>query len=175
MIDADKVYAGLWQGAQPPEGEELGRAGFSLLVLCAQEYQPPSEAFPGVEVVHVPFDDSSFMVSDITLLRLVRPAVLRTIMAVRSGRKVLVTCHAGLNRSGLVTGLALRGLTGMPGAAVVRQLKDRRSLWALSNSQFRQIVLDSSQLHTYFEHGTQVPQEVVAPQPYRGGVLRPLR
>jgi protein-tyrosine phosphatase len=175
MIDADEVYAGLWQGAQPPEGEELGRAGFSLLVLCASEYQPPAEAFPGVEVLHVPLEDASGLGSDIELLRLVRPVVLRTIMAVRSGRKALVTCHAGLNRSGLVTGLALRGLTGMPGAAVVYRLKRLRSLWALSNSQFRQIVLDSSQLRTYFEHGTQVQQEVIAPQPYRGGVFRPLR
>ena len=55
--------------------------------------------------------------------------------AVADGGRVLVRCHWGVNRSGLVTGLALvaRGLTAPESITLVRA---RRSPWALCNSDF---------------------------------------
>lgn len=55
--------------------------------------------------------------------------------AVRHGDRVMVRCQWGLNRSGLVVGLALRAL-GMPGDDVLALIRQRRSPWALSNRLF---------------------------------------
>ncbi len=53
-LDAHEVAPGLWQGAVPPEGHAVAEAGFSMLVLCAEEYQFQADCFPGVRVVHAP-------------------------------------------------------------------------------------------------------------------------
>jgi len=58
---------------------------------------------------------------------------------VEAGGKVLVVCNMGLNRSGLVVGLALRFL-GMPADKVVDYIRDKRSSDALSNSTFADMV-----------------------------------
>ena len=57
----------------------------------------------------------------------------------REGRVCLVTCHAGLNRSGLVSGLALRML-GYDGESAVRAVRAARGQQALGNEHFRRIV-----------------------------------
>jgi protein-tyrosine phosphatase len=55
--------------------------------------------------------------------------------AVRSGRTTLVRCHAGLNRSGLVTAQALT-LLGMDVADAIELLRRRRSPFVLHNETF---------------------------------------
>ncbi len=46
-MKSTEIYAGLWQGGWPPPGEWLASQGFSTLVLCAHEYQPP-RVFPSM-------------------------------------------------------------------------------------------------------------------------------
>ena len=58
-----------------------------------------------------------------------------TAAAVRAGRKVLVRCHAGYNRSGLVVVQALVHL-GYPVDDAIFLVRYRRSKWALSNHLF---------------------------------------
>jgi len=143
MINADEVFPGLWQGAIPPEGEELRRAGFQMLVLCAVEHQPSDRKFPGLSVLKVPLTDEADLVSDQVMRRVVTPAARFVACAIQNGQKVLVTCHAGINRSGLVTGLALQMLTKWSGKACVERIRARRHEMALCNTQFHRIVLNA--------------------------------
>jgi hypothetical protein len=104
-IDAVEVSTRLWQGARPPEGRVLHQAGFRALVLCERAYQPGASAFPGIGLV------IGACLDDDEPRRLESQAAIAAAHAVASavaaGAKTLVTCGMGLNRSGLVTGLAL--------------------------------------------------------------------
>ncbi|MFM2152758.1 MAG: hypothetical protein RL199_1193 [Pseudomonadota bacterium] len=138
-LDADEVADRLWQGGAPPLDARVRRAGFDLLVLCAEEYQPPEEAFAGVRVLHAPNEDAP----DITprQWRGALDASREVAAALRRGEKVLVTCAAGLNRSGLVSALAMLRLAGAgaDASAIVAQVQSRRFL-ALCNDRFVELV-----------------------------------
>ncbi|XRQ09261.1 protein-tyrosine phosphatase family protein [Actinomadura welshii] len=55
--------------------------------------------------------------------------------AVRDGRRVLVRCHSGYNRSGLVVAQSLIGM-GYSAEDAVFLVRYRRSRWALNNHMF---------------------------------------
>ena len=112
MLDATEVFRGIWVGSAPAPGYYAGR--FDVVVLVSLEYQPPAYGFPGVIVRRFPFDDSA-RPSKQDLAQAWRAA---TAVAhdVSQGRRVLVTCNMGRNRSALVAALAIHMLTGMSGA-----------------------------------------------------------
>lgn len=56
--------------------------------------------------------------------------------ALLDGRKVLVHCGAGINRSSLVTALVVRRLFGLSGADATLYIRSRRGPEALSNPWF---------------------------------------
>ncbi|MFD0350160.1 protein phosphatase [Kitasatospora aburaviensis] len=62
-------------------------------------------------------------------------AAAYTAGAVRQGRRVLVRCHSGYNRSGLVVAQALVEL-GHEADRAVELVRERRSPWALNNRLF---------------------------------------
>ena len=131
-----RVAPGLYQGAEPPHGCVLRDAGFTCLVLCAVENQPPDDAFPGVLVLRTHLrDDGSERSARAVLIRAVPTA---TRLAQHRGR-ALVTCHWGFNRSGLVTCLALcqRGLSPEESIRAVRRA---RGALALSNPTYERAV-----------------------------------
>jgi protein-tyrosine phosphatase len=133
-IDATEIHPRLWQGGRPPIGPALWEAGFHAVVLCAEQYQPRNEEFPGVEVIRAPFldTDEGFRSGD---LGFVVSAARRAAALVEAGKTVLVTCEFGHNRSGLVLGTALHLVTGWKGDQVVRTIQSTRAL-ALSNSLY---------------------------------------
>ena len=51
-----EIAPGLFVGARPPNGAMLNRAGFFVVCLCAEEYQPPLSDFHG-QVLRVPMLD----------------------------------------------------------------------------------------------------------------------
>jgi protein-tyrosine phosphatase len=55
--------------------------------------------------------------------------------AVDAGRRVLVRCYSGYNRSGLVVGHVLMR-RGRSADEAIRLIRDRRSPWALHNTLF---------------------------------------
>ena len=62
----------------------------------------------------------------------------------RTGRRVLVRCQAGYNRSGLVVALALMRL-GFTGQDAVARVRIARGPYALSNPHFlARLVLEDS-------------------------------
>jgi protein-tyrosine phosphatase len=63
----------------------------------------------------------------------------------KSGKKVLVRCQAGINRSGLVTALVLIRDGHSPEEAI-RLIRDKRCEAALSNSRFENWLLEKTDL-----------------------------
>lgn len=124
----------LAQGSKPPVDVRLP---FDVIVLAAWEYQP---LLPGYEVIHVPLDDTNDpppTPGDRARIHAVARLVADHI---RAGRRVLVTCHHGRNRSGVIAGLALVDLGVAPGEAAcrIRHLRD-----GLSNPHFHRMVIGS--------------------------------
>jgi protein-tyrosine phosphatase len=140
VIDYSEIAPGLYQGSKPPEGGELAAAaaGFRTLVLCAREYQ--GGRYPGVAVLRCPLRDEVQNVVPghvgLTTEEWRRAQTTANLVALRlADGPALVTCAAGLNRSGLVSALVLHLLTGTSGEACVRQVRLRRP-GALTNAYF---------------------------------------
>lgn len=141
-FDAHEIVPGLWQGSLPPNGLILRNAGFGTLVLCARELQVPDIYFPEVRVIHAPNDDHPEMPLTAEKLRTAIVAAREVSKALQAGDKSLVTCAAGLNRSGLVSALALHMTYGWSGEDCISKIRAAREsrkypeLEALSNSEF---------------------------------------
>lgn len=144
-VEASEIVPGLWQGSKPVYGRTVADAGFHTLVLCAREYQPASVYFPKVTVVHAPNDDNAeeypFTVEK---LKVAIAASSEVVKALQNGQRVLVTCAAGINRSGLVTALSLHRLYGWSGVDCIQHVRRKRGkrghLWPLSNPDFTRVL-----------------------------------
>lgn len=114
-------------GAAPAPGAAL--AAFDAVVLCAAEWQPfmarPGVVYAGFRDTRTPEPYEWARAED---------AGQRVERLARRGRSVLVTCVAGRNRSGLVTGIALQRLGVPPRRAI--ELIQRNRPNALSNPVF---------------------------------------
>lgn len=133
-MDANRIARRLWQGSHPPYGPTLRQNGVDTLVLCAIEHQDSPERYPGVKVIHAPMDDGA--VVPITLAMRTAERVAREL---RANRRVMIACHAGLNRSGLVSALTLWLVTGASGAACVNRVQAARPE-ALCNPAFERFL-----------------------------------
>jgi protein-tyrosine phosphatase len=137
---ASRIVEGLWVGAAPPPGDYSDE--FDVIVFTADEYQPSRSLFPKVRVRHFPYDDSTRPTDhDLMTAWTAAEAVARDM---RRGRRVLVTCRMGRNRSAFVAALALHLVTGAPGEETLNLVRSRRTdavgVQALSNSAFRQFL-----------------------------------
>jgi protein-tyrosine phosphatase len=137
-LDAHEIMPGLWQGSVP-DPELVKREGFHLVVFCASEFQPAAREYPSVAVLYAPNEDHAAKPTPRPQLERASRASKIVAAFVKSGRKVLVTCFAGLNRSGLVTGLAVYRLTGQNGRDVVELVRARRP-GALRNPRFVEVL-----------------------------------
>lgn len=137
----DKVAPRLYQGPKPAPG----RYNIDVLVLMAEEYQPRSHNFPGVKaVVHAPIDDAPSTGVKPHEHESIQRAASFVAAALRDGRTVLVTCNMGLNRSGVVSALALRqAYPEMTADDAIARVRNARGKWALSNPHFEKIVRSS--------------------------------
>lgn len=96
-----------------------------MLVLCAAEWQPPERAFPGVGVLRCKLDDSGVPATEKEVCD-ARAAGKIVAYLVGEGRRVVVTCAQGRNRSGLVAALAVHHLHGLDGLACREWVRRRR-------------------------------------------------
>jgi hypothetical protein len=135
-VDAARVAPRIWIGSQAPPGGALAQGGFTAVVLCAEEWQPPAEAFPGLLVIHAPFDDD-YKGLDEQQIQTAVNAVEESVKAHEQGHRVLITCMAGRNRSGLVTAWTVAVVHGMHPAKAGELVRDKRGLAALTNPSFR--------------------------------------
>jgi hypothetical protein len=124
---------------------KLNLLPFALVVLSAKEYQPKGK-MPRILLatprLYVPLNDSSRLKGrelkdTVHFADQAAKAVTKEILR---GKNALVTCWAGLNRSGLISGLAIKKLSGLPGPEVTFLIRKRRSQAALFNPLFAKIV-----------------------------------
>lgn len=123
------VFQRIYQGPRPPQGNSLRDSGIDVVVLCAKEYQvdgPQDLGFPGVHVIRAPSIDAECVIPEHWISSW-HAAAQGVAAAVREGKTTLVTCHQGLNRSGVVSALAIHYLTGFAGsrcAAIVQHSRE---------------------------------------------------
>jgi len=131
-----RVPGALFVGGAPRWAYNLPRA--DLLILAARDHQPPDVNFDSIRVMRVPLDDVDEPVSPqdyASMLAAARAAAA----AIRRGKVVVSTCQAGLNRSCLIAGMAMR-LLGMSADDTVNELRRARGSQGLSNQMFEGIV-----------------------------------
>lgn len=134
----------LAQGAYPsPPMAAFGP--FDTVVFCAEERQPKLYPPTGKHALYVPLDDDCYRPVTGRMAQEVAEAARFVAKEIEKGRRVLVTCQMGANRSGLVTAHAVMNLTGMSGADTVKLIRARRKLRSgdvpLFNPMFEQHVL----------------------------------
>jgi hypothetical protein len=131
----DEVIDGLWQADRTIEPAELFLTGFDVVIDLSCRQLDGALPRGAIYVAH-PIDD---------IERLDDPDAIRTLAHlvagyVRAGRRVVVNCAAGLNRSGLVVARALVELGHAPEAAVAL-VRQARGEYALCNGFFERWVL----------------------------------
>lgn len=90
---------------------------------------------PDVEHIEHLFNDDHLRALDsVTKTRLHELAMYAS-LALDAGKKVLVRCQAGYNRSGLLVGLILMR-AGLSAAEAIELVREKRSNFALQNDQF---------------------------------------
>lgn len=136
-FEQNRVVSRIHQGSRPPLGSALRRAGFDVVVLCDDRYQPPQSEFSGVLVIHAPNRDVLDPTHEEAMGAL--DAAKRAARCWRRGERVLVTCRKGRNRSGLVTALLLCDVLGYSGVEAIFAVRAARKN-ALTNSQFVELI-----------------------------------
>lgn len=141
-----EILPGLWQGGtsessllgQPTKpGHYRGKRPFDLIVTLYADAQP---APWGVEEIRYGFPDAELEPADLARIREIAAyAGARW----QQGARVLVRCQAGVNRSGLVTGLILTSV-GWSAQEALDALLQARSPAVLANSHFRKALLADS-------------------------------
>lgn len=135
--EVSEVVPGLYVGSKPPPGRH---DGVDAIVLAAIEYQPPAHLFPGIEVIHAPLDDAPGRTMREDEIALATKAADRVARRLRAGRRVLVSCAMGLNRSGLVAAIAMHDVYGMSADEIIARIRRARGVWALSNPNFEKLL-----------------------------------
>lgn len=104
-MNADQVAKNLWVGGVPTNPAAVIK-DFDALVLSAKEFQDvfPVHMYPNFTVIHAPLVDDKPSSEDIVTAL---SAALRVYELNEEGKKVLVTCAAGVNRSAMIAALAM--------------------------------------------------------------------
>jgi len=132
-----EVVPDLFIGSRPVPGRPTH---VDTIVLAAMEYQPSADLFPGVEVIHVPIDDDPSRPMPAGEIDAAVRAGRRAARRLRAGRRVLVSCVMGLNRSSLIAALAMSEVYGMPADEIIARIRQARGAWALSNPHFERLL-----------------------------------
>ncbi|MER8184797.1 protein phosphatase [Kitasatospora sp. NPDC094015] len=133
-----EIRPGLWMGGHywvDPAGEMQPVVVDDEFDLVLSLFGRPGHGpAPGVEhhVAEVP--DAPLSSAELARVRALAALAER---ALRDGRAVLVRCHSGYNRSGLVVAETLR-LLGHDHPTALGLIRRHRSPWALNNTVFEQ-------------------------------------
>lgn len=124
----------LYMGERPPPDPRIGEV-FDVVVLTSYEYQPKAGDYGRAYIRNVPLDDSDDKPPTRFEKETAEEAGREVADWVRRGKRVLVTCWQGRNRSGWVTGIALIEL-GVPAEKAIHAIRYSRGARALSNDFF---------------------------------------
>lgn len=136
-MEYDRITSTLYMGNAPKASDVI--PAFHEVVLCAEEHQPNLR---NANVVRCPIPDAELTSNQIQLVAMVAAHVAKNM---DSGLVTLVTCWAGLNRSGLVCALALmlckKHYSALDAIQLVRKA---RGPYALSNEHFVELLTTKS-------------------------------
>jgi protein-tyrosine phosphatase len=136
-VSQNEVAPGLFVGSKPAPGRH---SCVDAIVLAAEEYQFSADMFPGAEILHAPLDDDPSRPMRADEIGIAARAGARVARRLRAGKRVLVTCAMGLNRSGLIAAIAMQDVWGMGADEIIGRLRRARGKWALSNPNFEQLL-----------------------------------
>ncbi|MEU3556143.1 protein-tyrosine phosphatase family protein [Streptomyces fragilis] len=153
----NEIRPGLWMGGHhwtDHRGDLIPAVPDREFDLVVSLFTLPGHGpHPSVEHVIAEVPDGPLTPEQIHSVQLAADHAVR---AVKADRTVLVRCHSGYNRSGLVTAQALMDLDRHSPAAAIDLVRTRRSPWAFTNETFVQYLtagLDTARLLT----GLQAP------------------
>ncbi len=141
----DKIDTGgkapgtLFVGPAPQPNDRM-QDWADTLVLCAHEYQPGDEdlEFNGVEVLRMSLSDKDEPQNPEDVASMLAMSK-RVANQLKDGKRVVVTCAMGLNRSCLIAGMAMRML-GVPADTTIGNLRAARGEKGLCNAAYERIV-----------------------------------
>jgi len=116
----------------------------SLIIYAAKEFQPYISN-PSINKIFIPLDDTSKLSPEeiITTLKLSDEASTAASNYLKSGKNVVSSCAAGLNRSGLVSAFTLTKCTNVNKNGIITHIRRSRHPHALSNKLFVKLFLAS--------------------------------
>jgi hypothetical protein len=122
----------LWQGGCPVDFDWVEETGIDAVIDFADpDAHPPAGATDGMIYLKAPLVDGEEVPDPALTLRLA--ALVAGL--IEDGRKVLVHCTFGRNRSGLMASLIVRQVLGLSGAEAVAYVQERRD-GTVNNVQF---------------------------------------
>jgi len=114
-------------------------AGWDYVVSAAVE-APPPDSYSDKRSLHVMLDDEDIdWKTNLVWTQAVLSTARKVAEKVAEGKKVLVACHHGWNRSSLIAALAMRYLGATPAQAIA-QIRGTRGVEALNNGSFEKAV-----------------------------------
>lgn len=127
-----EMVPGLWHGGCPVDFEWVRDAHIDTVVdLADADAFPPSDEIEGLAYLKCPLVDGEDVPDPVLTTRLAHLVA----DLVREGRRVLVHCTFGRNRSGLVMCLVVRDLLGVSGAEALEHVRQRRRA-TVNNERF---------------------------------------
>ena len=142
--DPTQKPGSIWQSGYKEIPHDLKSVNIDMVIYAASEC-PPLNHHLGAELKYFPNDDmmcpkgTKFYDA---LLWNAQQAVPDVVKAVQEGKNVLVTCSQGINRSSLVTALAIKELSTLPAWDIVNLIKNKRD-GTLTNGTFITMILTS--------------------------------
>lgn len=147
QLDYHWIMPNLAQGSYPEPPTAVFK-DFDILVLCAKELQSKStKAPPNKALVRMPMVDDIYRPVTAADAQRYHTAARELAKAIMRGKKVLVTCAQGVNRSGLITSLIVMNMTTLKGRDVVKMIRQRRRVdggaYPLMNPMFESFVVNA--------------------------------
>jgi len=133
--DPARLVGGLYMGSR--DALDLPRS-WDCVVSAAEEVSPAGVTSD--DQIHLPLIDGRLCWKEHWSFDPVLRVVHIVVEHLQQGHDVLVVCHSGLNRSGLVCGLAMV-LLGMEREVVIKQIRAARGEHALNNWWFTSCIV----------------------------------
>ena len=133
-----QLIPNLYQSGWPQAGS-VKNFDVVVLLACMDGIEPdifPVFGYPGQVVIKWEIDDGPVL-PDLQTLRILAFTVVRFL---QRNQKIIVLCHAGLNRSSLMTAMVMHLMHGWTGAEIIRVLRERRDPYCLCNPMFEKYV-----------------------------------
>ncbi len=134
--DLSEIFVNLWQGSRPWIPEEIVKREFNTIVFCENDHQPEQEEFPGMKILRCPLVDDYEIDLTKEEISLINSTADEVVKDVNDGKKILIVCYAGLNRSGLVMGVTLNKYLKFSGVKCANMIRNARNKYALHNPIF---------------------------------------